>query len=330
MSMTDWQATLLTLLQTHFPLCRRPFAALAEQLTCSEDEVLDECRRLQFESIIRRIGATFDARRLGYHSTLVGAEAATDKLEGLVAELKTLPGVSHCYERRHALNVWFTLNAVSLADIETLLAGLKHKYQLSRLVNLPAVKLYKLNAIFTNVRDAVSKETSAPQTLAVTKPMFNDEQKQLVRLLQEDMTIQSDFFAPVAEALNWPSGTVLRQIDVWRRKGVIRRFGATVRHHKLGWQANAMVVFAVKAKSIDRAGMALASLSEVSHCYQRATALDWPYNLYAMMHAADEGDLGAIIKQAVDAVGSQVCFEVLPTTAEYIKTTAKFFLEPDK
>ncbi len=331
MGMADWRTILLTLLQTRFPLCERPFTALAEQLARSEDEILDECRRMQSEDILRRLGATFDARRLGYESTLVGAEVPADRLGGLVTELKRLPGVSHCYGRGHTFNVWFTLNATSLTDMESLLAGLTQRHGLAQLINLPAVKIYKLNAVFTRDDDErLLLNVPAPQIPAVTSPVLSKEQKQLVRFLQEDMALRSDFFTPLADALCWPMGTVLGQIDAWRREGIIRRFGATVRHQKLGFGANAMVVFAVEESQLDRAGLALASMSAVSHCYQRATASNWPYNLYAMMHAVHDDDLDAVIRQASAAVGPQFRFEVLLTTAEYKKTTAKFFLEPVK
>ena len=61
--------------------------------------------------VIRRLGANFTSRKLGYTSTLVAVRVAPDKLEIFVAVVNRYPGVTHNYLRRHRYNVWFTLIA---------------------------------------------------------------------------------------------------------------------------------------------------------------------------------------------------------------------------
>ena len=73
--------------------------------------------------------------------------------------------------------------------------------------------------------------------------------------------------------------------------GVVRRFGAVVNHLNLGYRANALVAWQVAEDCLDAAGMVLANSSTVSHCYARTTVSDWPYNLYAMVHARSRPEL---------------------------------------
>ena len=63
--------------------------------------------------IIRRLGANFTSRKLGYTSTLCAARVAPESLDHFVAVVNRYPGVTHNYLRRHRYNVWFTLIAES-------------------------------------------------------------------------------------------------------------------------------------------------------------------------------------------------------------------------
>ena len=70
MSMDAIDRKLLNLIQEDFPLAAAPFAEVAARLGIGEGEVLDRIGRLREEGIIRRIGAVFDLRKLGFVSTL--------------------------------------------------------------------------------------------------------------------------------------------------------------------------------------------------------------------------------------------------------------------
>ena len=138
---------LLDIIQTGFPLDSRPFARLGAELALSEAEALDRVRRLKDQGLIRRLGANFDSRKLGWRSTLCGAKVPADRLEAFIAEVNNLPGVTHNYLRNHTYNVWFTLIAPSEKDIAATLQGLAERTGITAL-NLPAQKIYKLKVDF--------------------------------------------------------------------------------------------------------------------------------------------------------------------------------------
>lgn len=138
---------LLDIIQTGFPLAPRPYAQLGEQLGLDEEDTLKRMCRLKEQGLIRRLGANFDSRRLGWKSTLCGAKVPEESLAAFVAEVNSLPGVTHNYLREHTYNVWFTLIAPSEAAIADILQELTRRTGITAL-NLPAAKVYKLKVDF--------------------------------------------------------------------------------------------------------------------------------------------------------------------------------------
>ena len=112
---------------------------------------------------------------------------------------------------------------------------------------------------------------------------------------------------------------VLQMIQSLIDTGVIRKISASLDHRKLGYNANVMFCAKLKPQNIDHAGSALASYKMVSHCYQRDTFEEFPYNLFAMMHAADNDQIQKVITE-FNENHSITDFAALATTAELKKS----------
>ncbi|MBW8459378.1 MAG: AsnC family transcriptional regulator [Thiobacillus sp.] len=96
-------------LQGGFPLCERPYAAVAEQLGSSEDEVLARVERLLRDRVLTRFGPMFHAERLGGGLSLVAMKIPPGDFERVAEIVNAMPEVAHNYAREHALNMWFVL-----------------------------------------------------------------------------------------------------------------------------------------------------------------------------------------------------------------------------
>ena len=96
-------------LQGGFPLCERPYAAVAEQLGSSEDEVLARVERLLRDRVLTRFGPMFHAERLGGGLSLVAMKIPSDDFERVAEIVNAMPEVAHNYAREHAFNMWFVL-----------------------------------------------------------------------------------------------------------------------------------------------------------------------------------------------------------------------------
>jgi DNA-binding Lrp family transcriptional regulator len=97
---------ILNIIQKDFPIAAEPFEAVAEKLGLTEDEVLERIARMKQEGIIRRIGAVFDSKKMGFVSTLSAARVPEDKLKTFVEVVNSYAGVTHNYRRNHEYNVW--------------------------------------------------------------------------------------------------------------------------------------------------------------------------------------------------------------------------------
>ena len=71
--MDDLDRRLLNSIQSDFPMVERPYAALADRVVATEDEVIERIATLKRGRIIRQVNAIFDTRALGYQSSLVAA-----------------------------------------------------------------------------------------------------------------------------------------------------------------------------------------------------------------------------------------------------------------
>jgi DNA-binding Lrp family transcriptional regulator len=137
----------LKVIQQEFPITPHPYQKLARRLNSTEDEVYEAVQRLREKGIIRRLGGSFDSRKIGYKSTLVALSVPESRLEEVVAIVNGYPGVTHNYEREGAYNIWFTLIAESEQKIAETIEEIKLRARVDAL-NLPATHLFKIKVDF--------------------------------------------------------------------------------------------------------------------------------------------------------------------------------------
>jgi len=118
--------------------------------------------------------------------------------------------------------------------------------------------------------------------------MLTELEKKLIASIQEDIAVTDRPYLDIARKLGISEEALLEKLQSLCSRGFIRRFGATLRHQKTGFTANAMAAWQVSEDRIDEVGGKMASFRQVSHCYRRNPAESWPYNLYTMIHANDK------------------------------------------
>ncbi|MDD2219295.1 MAG: AsnC family transcriptional regulator [Desulfoplanes sp.] len=138
---------ILGIIQSDFPITPRPYADVAQQVGIDEDEVLTRVTTLHDAGVIRRIGANFQSKRMGWHSTLCAAKVPEADIDAFVAEVNSYPGVTHNYLRNHAWNIWFTFIGPTKEKVAATLAAITQKTGIS-ILNLPAGNMFKIKVDF--------------------------------------------------------------------------------------------------------------------------------------------------------------------------------------
>ena len=146
--MDDIDRKILNIMQTGFPIEEAPFRKIGEMVGIGESEVLERVQALKDEGIIRRIGAVFDSRKLGFVSTLCAARVPEDKLEDFANVVNAYPGVTHNYRRNHEYNIWFTFIAPSEEELQQSIEAIKKRTGISDILSMRAKRTFKINATF--------------------------------------------------------------------------------------------------------------------------------------------------------------------------------------
>ncbi len=146
-SLDDLDRAILNEIQSHFPIVSRPYAEVGRRVGASEAEVLARVENMTTAGIIRRLGANFTSRKLGYTSTLCAVYVPEDKLDHFVTVVNRYPGVTHNYLRRHRYNVWFTLIAESTTRLEEILQEIAATSGVE-VLSLPAQEVFKIKVDF--------------------------------------------------------------------------------------------------------------------------------------------------------------------------------------
>ena len=154
--------------------------------------------------------------------------------------------------------------------------------------------------------------------------MITDLEKKVIALLQTDIPVVKRPFRQMAEKIGITEEQFLEVLTSLNQRGIIRRFGATLKHQKSGFKANAMVAWNVDETRVEQVGTSMAEFDEITHCYRRNPAPGWPYNLYTMVHAATEAECRALVKKIAAAVGESD-YTLLFSRKELKKTSMKYF-----
>jgi siroheme decarboxylase len=154
--------------------------------------------------------------------------------------------------------------------------------------------------------------------------MVSGLEKKIINLIQGDLPLAPRPFAVLAEQLGIHESVLLEEIRKLKKQGIIRRFGATLRHQEAGFSSNAMVVWNVPEERLEQVGKVIAGFKEVTHCYQRAPKKDWPYNLYSMVHGNSREDCREIARRLSREVGIDD-YTLLFSQKEFKKTSMKYF-----
>lgn len=154
--------------------------------------------------------------------------------------------------------------------------------------------------------------------------MLTELEKNVIASLEGDIPVTERPFLKLAEQIGIPEERFLEILFDLKERGIVRRFGATLKHQNSGYKANAMVAWKVAEEDAQKVGNTMASFSEVTHCYRRDPAPGWEFNLYTMVHAPDEEACRAVVEKISKTI-EQTEYNILFSKRELKKTSMKYF-----
>ena len=156
--------------------------------------------------------------------------------------------------------------------------------------------------------------------------MITQTDKKIISVIQGDLPLHPAPFAILAEKIGMTEEALLERIRHLKEEGIIRRFGATLRHQEAGFSSNAMIAWLAPDSRLDDIGNIFARFREVTHCYHRAPRKDWPYNLYTMVHGGNREECRRIAESLSRAAGVSD-YLLLFSEKEFKKTSMAYFSE---
>lgn len=328
--LSDLDRKLLDLMQGSFPIAARPYEAVALEAGITEDEVLVSIERLLKDRIIRQVTPIYDTRALGYGSMLVAAKVDPEHPWRAAKIVNSHPGVSHNYLRNHDFNMWFTLAVEedSQLGLQGTLDVLQDLTGAESIRQLPTLKLFKIrmDLEMSGDTDTLAKRGVAEEPVDLEAQDYDDFDRAVIRATQGSLPVVSEPWVGAAQELGISVDELLAHLEAMKERGLLRRVAGILYHRRAGFSANGMGVWKVPADKIAEIGPKMAAYRGVSHCYERPTYADWPYQIFTMAHGRSKEECDAIL----DAIAAEFPIEeraTLYSSTEFKKIRLLYFTD---
>jgi DNA-binding Lrp family transcriptional regulator len=334
--MTELELHLLNDFQRGFPLVSTPFATMAQALDVSERRVIESLQQLKECGTVSRVGAVFRPHAIGA-STLAAVAVPETELERVAGIINARPEVNHNYEREHRYNLWFVATAPDESRLREVLREIEREVGYPLLI-LPLLEDYHIDLGFDLLgghasprlpvagaqsgRSCTGRGRGAAAGPSVPHPL----EGAVIAAIQQGLPLVSRPFAAIGEQIGAGEAEVITCLEQLLAQGVIRRLGVVVRHHELGYRANAMVVWDVPDDQVSALGRCLGQFEFVTLCYRRPRRLpEWRYNLFCMIHGRDRDTVLGLVEQLRERCGLQhIPYEVLFSRRRFKQCGARY------
>jgi DNA-binding Lrp family transcriptional regulator len=144
--------------------------------------------------------------------------------------------------------------------------------------------------------------------------------KNILAKLPSQFPLTERPYEEMAEIIGMNEDELIGTLKSLKTSGLLRRVAAVLYHRKVAYSHNAMVIWNVYEKDVEKIGMVMASFPEVSHCYERDTGGYWAYNLYTMVHGKHYEDCIRSVESIADQTGIKD-YRILFSKREFKKTS---------
>ena len=210
----------------------------------------------------------------------------------------------------------------SKLGLEKTIEILKERTGAEDAIILPTLKMFKISVKMDTTGKRAKKEKV--KKLAHKEIALTPKHIAVIKELQKDIEVVEEPFKEATEKLGLSYDEFFTIANELKESGVMRRFATILNHRKAGFSANAMSVWAVPEEKGEEIGKEMAEFSAVSHCYLRPSYPNWPYNLFAMVHAKTQEECDTLIEEMAKESGLTE-YGKLYSTVEFKKQRLVYF-----
>lgn len=329
-NMTDIELHLLNDFQRDFPLVPAPFEVVAGSLGVTETVVLETLAKLQTCGKVSRVGAVFSPHSIGA-STLAALAIPPDELDKVAQLVSSYAEVNHNYEREHRYNLWFVVTAASESRIEEVLDEIERHTSYQPL-HLPMLEGFHIDLGFdlspSHRRYGIANMKKAGGATRSPRTLPQSFETALVGAIQHGLPLVSRPYAEIGSGIGLTETEVIAGLECLLREGVVKRMGIVVRHHELGYRANAMVVWDIPDNLVSELGHLIGSFDFVTLCYRRPRRLPvWDYNLFTMIHGRQRDEVLELVAKLREQCGLEnIAYEVLFSCRRFKQRGARYVI----
>jgi siroheme decarboxylase len=323
---TELEKRILNRIQKDWSITQSPYSEIAQDLNINEDILMQHIDNLKKEKIVREISAIFNAASLGYESALIAFEVPESDIDNAALNINAHTGVSHNYLRDNKYNIWFTLT-IRGGSFEEEVGVLAEKSRAKDFLILKNEKLFKIGLMLNIGEDNPAIVSNSGRSNKIRS--LSGTEKKAVLVLQSDLPLDRRPFIKLIESLNIDidEKSIVQTAEALKKDGIMRRFGAVLKHTNAGYGFNAMTVWDIEDKSDTDIENIFLPVQNISHLYKRTIFPGkWEYGLFAMIHARSEKELKNLIDKLEHDSGIRN-YSVLNSIREFKKKRVKYFTE---
>jgi siroheme decarboxylase len=98
---------LIAIIQNGLPISNRPYAEISQQLSLTEDEVINRISDLKERGLFKRFGVVVRHHELGYRENAMIIWNVPDyQVQDIAKRIKSYPFITLCYRRARQLPEW--------------------------------------------------------------------------------------------------------------------------------------------------------------------------------------------------------------------------------
>ena len=154
--------------------------------------------------------------------------------------------------------------------------------------------------------------------------MFDEIDKLLIKEVQEDIPLTLDPYGDIAKKIGISRTEVIKRLKNYSKNGMLKYVGAILYHRNSGYPENGMFTAVVPEMLLKKAGENLSKEPNITHCYERQSYPNWPYNLYAMIHGKTRSEVEGVVENFVNTIDI-TDYQIFYSTKEFKKTSMKYF-----